>query len=308
VKDHKPDMAACDGFGPQAKPRVFNEASLRFDISRHWGEYGAHIEVFDMLVAERDRLLAELNELNNQGEGARCQTCGHQEAHHFLLLEGRRCCAAGCTCPQWREPQNGRTDTERLEWLSERVKDHKPDMSACDGFGPPALTPEQERQALAVTAVDDETHLEVAKAIDGSPFMVYATAHKASERITALVALLAHHYGPLVERVRYMDAALYRADQEAQRVPLLDGHIDEARRERDALQAEVERLKGEVTGTSERNKELHFYSAQLSSDLADARRRLESASNPRHVVPCDDCGHPVEVPCNLATEPEADDE
>jgi hypothetical protein len=65
----------------------------------------------------------------------------------------------------------------------------------------------------------------------------------------------------------------------------------------------VERLKGEVTGTSERNKELHFYSAQLSSDLADARRRLESASNPRHVVPCDDCGHPVEVPCNLATEP-----
>jgi predicted nuclease with TOPRIM domain len=50
---------------------------------------------------------------------------------------------------------------------------------------------------------------------------------------------------------------------------------ESAKSERDALQAEVGRLKGEVTGTSERNKELHFYSAQLSSDLADARRRLE---------------------------------
>jgi septal ring factor EnvC (AmiA/AmiB activator) len=59
---------------------------------------------------------------------------------------------------------------------------------------------------------------------------------------------------------------------------------ESAKSERDALQTEVERLKGEVTGTSERNKELHFYSAQLSSDLADARRRLDGLQDTSRTI------------------------
>lgn len=33
---------------------VFDEQALRSEIVRVWGEYGAHVEVFDMLIADRD--------------------------------------------------------------------------------------------------------------------------------------------------------------------------------------------------------------------------------------------------------------
>jgi hypothetical protein len=39
-------------------PKIFDEEALREDIVKVWGEYGAHVEVFDFLVKkakERDQ-------------------------------------------------------------------------------------------------------------------------------------------------------------------------------------------------------------------------------------------------------------
>lgn len=38
----------------------FDESSLRADIVEKWGEHGAHAEVFDIMLAEIERLRAEV--------------------------------------------------------------------------------------------------------------------------------------------------------------------------------------------------------------------------------------------------------
>lgn len=42
---------------------VFDEHTLRADIAARWGEHGAHIDVFDYMVREIERLRAEIGRL-----------------------------------------------------------------------------------------------------------------------------------------------------------------------------------------------------------------------------------------------------
>lgn len=47
---------------------VFDESLLRMQIVGVWGAHGAHIDVYDSLVRERDLLRAELREANRAVE------------------------------------------------------------------------------------------------------------------------------------------------------------------------------------------------------------------------------------------------
>lgn len=42
------------------KPKLFNEEALRREIVGVWGEYGAHAEVFDTLLRDREVLYGTL--------------------------------------------------------------------------------------------------------------------------------------------------------------------------------------------------------------------------------------------------------
>jgi hypothetical protein len=128
----------------------------------------------------------------------------------------------------------------------------------------------------AEPAVDDEMHGRVASIIGNG---IDTNSSITDEEIEDT---LRTHYGPLVERVRIAEHALSEFKKDRERTER--AFYESAKSERDALQTEVERLKGEVTGTSERNKELHFYSAQLSSDLADARRRLDGLQDTSRTI------------------------
>lgn len=53
---------------------IFNEVTLREEIVRIWGEYGAHVEVFDYTIGEIERLReklaeAELSNIEAQNPG-----------------------------------------------------------------------------------------------------------------------------------------------------------------------------------------------------------------------------------------------
>ena len=49
---------------------VFNEETLRAEIVSKWGEYGAHTEVFDFMVAEIKRLQSVVRVANAQLESS----------------------------------------------------------------------------------------------------------------------------------------------------------------------------------------------------------------------------------------------
>lgn len=87
---------------------VFDEHTLRADIAARWGEHGAHIDVFDHMVREIERLRAENTRLTtflNWQEGDRVITVAdttgpagtipagttgtiHQAAKVVVLLDG----------------------------------------------------------------------------------------------------------------------------------------------------------------------------------------------------------------------------
>jgi hypothetical protein len=59
-----PEKRQLTPFRPDPKP--FDEQSVRCEIVKVWGEHGAHTEVYDMLLNERDdlkRLIKQVKEL-----------------------------------------------------------------------------------------------------------------------------------------------------------------------------------------------------------------------------------------------------
>jgi len=97
----------------ERKARVFNEDALRKDIVTKWGEYGAHIEVFDTLIKENKhlhKLYLELKEELNKciKEKAKlitnikglkdikhyrvsCDVCGHYPSIIITTSKGTFC-------------------------------------------------------------------------------------------------------------------------------------------------------------------------------------------------------------------------
>lgn len=43
--------------------KIFNEQELRKEIAKMWGEYGAHVEVIDMLIKKNKELVKTIEEL-----------------------------------------------------------------------------------------------------------------------------------------------------------------------------------------------------------------------------------------------------
>lgn len=56
---------------------IFNEQKLRAEIAKTWGEHGAHIEVYDMLLNKANVVLPQANVIKSvcimKGEG--CGNC-----------------------------------------------------------------------------------------------------------------------------------------------------------------------------------------------------------------------------------------
>lgn len=61
-------------------PPIFNEDALRQEIIGKWGEHGAHCEVFDMLLAGRDRLRVKVGEQHAALTTANAQLAALREA------------------------------------------------------------------------------------------------------------------------------------------------------------------------------------------------------------------------------------
>ncbi|MDQ5930650.1 MAG: hypothetical protein QG594_2438 [Bacteroidota bacterium] len=70
---------------------IFNEQKLRAEIAKTWGEHGAHIEVYDMLLKKANVVLPQADVIKSVCEIEGCHlpaTCNGKCGGHCDCLAG----------------------------------------------------------------------------------------------------------------------------------------------------------------------------------------------------------------------------